>query len=114
MNDPFNTSGKLEKTTRLLLSDPNVLDANKKLILKFQEALFAGGLSPARVEIYIRQLRHVARLLNKKSLEKASKKDIIKVLNWVERQPYTKWTKATFRVVVKRFFTWLGKTNEVA
>jgi len=59
-----------------------------------------------RVEIYIRQLRHVARLLNKK--------DIIKVLNWVERQPYTSWTKATFRVVVKRFFTWLGKTNEVA
>jgi len=43
MNDPFNTSGKLEETTRLLLSDPNVSDANKKLILKFQEELFAEG-----------------------------------------------------------------------
>ncbi|RJX16482.1 hypothetical protein CW703_00065 [Candidatus Bathyarchaeota archaeon] len=88
MNGPFNTSGKLRKTNRLLLSDPNVSDASKKLILKFQEELFAERLSSARVEIYIRQLRHVTRLLN-----------------WVERQPYTKWTKATFRVVVKRFFT---------
>jgi len=77
--------GKLRKTTRLLLSDPNVSDASKKLILKFQEELFAERLSSARVEIYIRQLRHVARLLNKKSLEKAGKKDILKVLNWVER-----------------------------
>jgi len=47
MNGPFNTSGKLRKTNRLLLSDLNVSDASKKLILKFQEELFAERLSSA-------------------------------------------------------------------
>jgi CRISPR/Cas system-associated protein endoribonuclease Cas2 len=78
MNDPHNTSDKLEKTTRLLLDDPKVSEANKKLILKFQEALFAEGLSPARVELYTRQLRHVARVLRRKPFDKASRDNVVR------------------------------------
>jgi site-specific recombinase XerD len=114
VNDPHNSTGKLEKTVRLLLEDSDVPEASKKLILDFQTACFAEGLSPARVEICVRNLRLIAKALGRKALDKATKQDIVKVLNWVEKQPYTKWTKQTFRVVLRKFYRWLGREELVS
>ena len=80
---------------------------NKKLIMDFVEYSFARGLTTVRVVIYIFHLTKLAELLGK-DFDKATKKDIQRVVAEIERENYSAWTKKDFRSMLKRFYKWLN------
>jgi integrase/ribosomal protein L40E len=57
-------------------------------------------------------LRQAAKWLGK-PFRKASRGDIERLIAQVERMPYSEWTRASFRIAVKKFYKWLlGKDEE--
>jgi site-specific recombinase XerD len=80
---------------------------NKALIDKFGEYQKANAISPKRIVKYNYTLNKMAKLLNK-PYPKATKDDIIKIVSWIEQQPYTAWTKHDYKVCLKRFYKWLN------
>jgi len=80
---------------------------NKKLIMDFVEYSFARGLTTVRVVKYIFHLTKLAELLGK-DFDKATKKDIQRVVAEIERENYSAWTKKDFRSMLKRFYKWLN------
>ena len=80
---------------------------NKKLIMDFVEYSFARGLTTVRVVKYIFHLTKLAELLGK-DFDKATKKDIQRVIAKIERENYSAWTKKDFRSMLKRFYKWLN------
>ena len=80
---------------------------NKKLIMDFVEYSFARGLTTVRVVKYVFHLTKLAELLGK-DFDKATKKDIQRVVAEIERENYSAWTKKDFRSMLKRFYKWLN------
>jgi len=80
---------------------------NKKLIMDFVEYSFARGLTTVRVVKYIFHLTKLAELLGK-DFDKATKKDIQRVIAEIEKKNYSAWTKKDFRSMLKRFYKWLN------
>ena len=81
-------------------------EANKEAILGFQKDISARGTRIPRVVKYLNDLMTVSRLLGKE-FGKATKDDIMDLVNRIERKPYSEWTKADYRTVTKRFYRWL-------
>jgi site-specific recombinase XerD len=80
---------------------------NKALIDKFSKYQKACSVSPKRILKYSYTLNKMSKIL-KKPFAKAKKDDIVKVIGWVEEQPYTAWTKHDYKVCLKRFYKWLN------
>lgn len=80
---------------------------NYKIIKDFCSSMFANGLSSQRIYRYLDVLLRFSSVV-KKDFRKLDRKDIEKYLTWVESQPYTEWTKATCKIMVKRLMRWLN------
>ena len=101
---------KLKKSLERLESS-KISRANKKAIVDFHQECFAEGLSIARVERYVFILKQIAEIL-KKDFKRATKKDIIRVMQEIESRDYTEWTKLFYKVALKKFYRWLRGTKE--
>ncbi|MBN2065409.1 MAG: tyrosine-type recombinase/integrase [Candidatus Thermoplasmatota archaeon] len=107
---------RLSSTKRNLLEDKKVSKNNKDLIFKFADELTAAGITIGRVQKYCYYLSRIAKILNK-DFSKATKDDIVNVLNAIEKatvtggatigKPLSDWGKHDYRVVLKRFYKWL-------
>jgi len=84
---------------------------NKALLSKFLDYLKANAISEKRILKYQYTLTKMAKIL-KKPYDKATKEDLIKVVAWIEEQPYTAWTKHDYKVCLKRLFKWLKGNDE--
>jgi len=88
-----------------------ILKCNKKLIKSFYSELSASGLSLGRIDYYIEMLYTISLLL-KKDFRKVKKNDIINLLNKIEEKGYSIYSKANFRITIKKFFKWLDGDKE--
>lgn len=87
-------------------------DENIELILKFIKKLFAEGLSKPRIVKYANHLKVLSEKMGKNFME-VNKEDIITYLSDLERSKYSTYTKKDYKVVLKRFFHFLGKEELV-
>jgi site-specific recombinase XerD len=85
---------------------------NIPIILNFLDTLFAEGISKPRVIKYANHLKTISEKM-KKSFIEVEKKDIIAFLSALEQSDYAPHTKRDYRIVLKRFFCYLGKENLV-
>ncbi len=81
---------------------------NGDLILKFMNKLFAEGLSKPRVVKYANHLKVVSEKLGKSFLA-VTPDDITTFLSELEQSDYSVYTKRDYKIVLRRFFKFLGK-----
>lgn len=81
-------------------------DINKQTILKYYDFISANGLSVARIDKELRISLNLSKFLGKK-FEDANKDDIIKLVQTIEKQGYADWTKVDYKVIIKKFYSWL-------
>jgi integrase len=81
-------------------------DINKQTILKYYDWLSANGLSIARIDKEMRISLNLSKFLGIK-FENANKDDIIKLVQTIEKQGYAEWTKCDYKVIIKKFYSWL-------
>lgn len=108
--DIHNYERKLEQETARV-STLNISERNKKIVFKFRDYCFAQGLSQARIWRYLQLIPKIAFWLEK-DLDKATTEDILRVVQIIEKNDFTYWTKYTYKRALKRFYKWLGKKED--
>jgi site-specific recombinase XerD len=83
----------------------NYSKEDKELILKYEEFLFAEGLSTARVLKYLGQLNRIASYWGM-SLKDATKDDVVSLIGKIERHNYKPNTKNDYKKCIKKFYRW--------
>jgi len=101
-NYPRRVSSVLDKIRK----DEQISDSNKLLILKYHQHLEACGISAGRVMKYLYHLRSINNMM-KMDFEKATRDDMEKLMQYLEKSNYKDNTKKDFKVVVKRFWQWM-------
>jgi site-specific recombinase XerD len=86
--------------------DEQCSDKNKKILKKFENELYANGLSNARIMIYIEPLLVISKRC-KKNLSDLSKDDLKEVVGYIERKKYSEWTKVKYKLAIKKFYSYL-------
>jgi integrase/recombinase XerD len=84
---------------------------NEELIRDFSLSLLSEGISEARIKKYQSTLHTISKNM-KKSFEKCGRDEIVDFLAKIEKDDYTANTKKDFRVVIKRFWKWMRKTDD--
>ena len=95
------------------IKNANYSTENKKLFFKFENYLFANGLSNVRVLKYLSHLNVIARWTD---IEFSSMEleDIQAIVGRIERSSsWAQWTKHDYKITIKRFFTWLGMEDKI-
>jgi len=93
------------------IKEAKISKKNKSIILKFQDLCFSEGIGKAKITRYLYDLRKIALLL-KKDFDKSDKEDIQGVVAKIEQIDYAYSTKRGFRIVLKKFYKWLRKTED--
>jgi len=99
------------KNARKRVATLTIPSSNRRAILAFSDSCFSEGLSTRRVIKYLATLSNIA-LRFPKQFREATRADIEKVVNGIERSDYSDWTKRDFRIALKKFFRWLRRTDE--
>lgn len=100
--DIYNYPKRLEVALRQL-NESTISLRNKELILQFRDFCSLEGIGIPRIERYIGVLKKWAELLQV-DFDKASKEDIMKAVRIVQESKHTAWTKATYKIMLKRFY----------
>jgi len=109
--DIYNYPRKVELAVNLVKQSP-ISEKNKKLILDFRDFCSLNGIGLPRISRYLGVLKDWA-LLIKKDFDKAAKQDIEKAVLVVQQnERYSPWTKATYKIMLKRFYKWLKGTGD--
>ncbi len=98
---------RLEACLKSIRSSQRIPEGEKKLILKFHDECCSQGLSNVRVLFYMEKLKMLAAKWSHKRLSRMDKDDIKELLGKIERSDYSEWTKAGYRITLKKFFQWL-------
>jgi len=107
--DIYNFDDRLRREHERLEKLPR---KDREVILEFEKYCKASGISKSRIVKYLYSLRKIAGWLGK-PLREACRKDIERVLAEMEDKDYSAWTKHDYRVVLKRFYTWLNGGEEL-
>ncbi|UCG95385.1 MAG: hypothetical protein JSV92_05115, partial [archaeon] len=110
--DIHNENRRVELVLDKLKKAKGVSRNNKSLIKEFSDRCSADGLTSSRIRKYIYTLTKIAKWL-KKDFDKADKPDIVKLIQKIEKEEYTDWTKHDYKLVIKRFYKWLKGNDEV-
>jgi integrase len=112
---------KYETVLKNLLEDPEVLDSNKELVLRFDAFCRANKVSYSRRWHYVQQLGQLAKWLGDIDFHDATKEDIIVlvgrleeatyVLGGVER-PFSARTKRDYKMALKKFYKHIEGDDE--
>lgn len=86
---------------------------NEKVIQQFLFEMEAQGLSKGRIKKLDYTLRALSKMLNK-DFSKAKKDDIIKLIHALEESSYSDNTKVDCKKILKKFYKWLRKSDDVA
>jgi integrase/recombinase XerD len=85
---------------------------NQDLILDYESHCFIQGLKIAGIMKQVMQLKVIAEMLNK-DFREASKQDIAKLIERIERMDRSYRTRREYKGLTKRFYKWLGKSDLV-
>jgi len=92
-----------------LKTDTEVSQKNKKMILDFIDYLLAEGLSESRAMKYLYSLKQSSKII-KKDFTSINKKDATTFFKYINtNKDLAEWTKHDYKVLVKRFYIWLGE-----
>lgn len=80
--------------------------SREKLVSDFLRFLSLNNIQELRINKYKYTLSKTFEMLNVEP-EKATKADIQELVNKIDNSNYKEWTKHDYRVVIKKFFTWL-------
>ena len=110
--DIHNYPKKLEQTIRLV-KETRISEENKKLILDFKDfSSLEGGMGLPRIVRYLGILKDWAKILEV-DFDKATKDDLKRAVRVIqENERYSAWTKATYKIMLKRFYRWLKNTGK--
>ncbi|MBI2664617.1 tyrosine-type recombinase/integrase [Candidatus Woesearchaeota archaeon] len=85
---------------------------NKQAILKFRDFCSLEGIGLPRTVRYLSILSRWAEILGV-DFDKATKEDIGRAVRVIqENEHYSAWTKATYKIMFKRFYRWLKDTPD--
>jgi len=98
---------RLERAERLVEARNPLSGKNSELIKRFEDSCFSDGLSEARVVKYLQSLRKIGEWLGK-GFDEATKADLERLVNGLERSDYSAWTKHDYKVALKKFYRWLN------
>ncbi|MFH7880426.1 MAG: tyrosine-type recombinase/integrase [Candidatus Aenigmatarchaeota archaeon] len=110
--DIHNYEERLKDDLKRLEKDKGVLKSNKELIKKFVETSVYERLSKGRVSRYVQCLHKICKWV-RKDLKKVNKNDILVLLRKIEESGFSPWTVSMYRVIIRKFFKWLGKEDLV-
>ena len=105
--DLYGYAKRLDRAVERIGSRPDLPDGARERILDFQRHCVASGLSPARVLRYLNDLPKLAQILGT-PFEKATREDLERVLQGIEKSDYAPQTKLDFRKSIKKFYKWLN------
>lgn len=102
---------RYDRALQNVKDDKGVPRKNKDIIIRFSENCLAEGISHAKVQRYVYDLRLISNWLGK-TFDKATIADIKKVVAQSESSDYAEWTKHGHRVCLKKFYKWLRNTED--
>jgi len=106
-----NYKRRLEKTLENIKGSKLISSKNRKIILEFHDFCFSDGLSVCKIERYLYDLYRFTQMLGN-SLDKATKKDLQKVVAEIERKEWSPHSKHTFKVMIKKFYRYIEGIDE--
>jgi site-specific recombinase XerD len=109
--DIYEIDQALTKVEKMVGSHNPISERNSELIKDFEAHCFTSGLTKIRIVKYMRYLRKIAERLGK-DFDSATREDIERVVNYIERSDYSPWTKHDYKVTLKRFYKWLRGGEE--
>lgn len=108
--DIHNYDHMYERTCRSI-QESKLSKENKALILEFANDLALDNISKPRIMRYFYTLKPLAEEIP--DLNQATKEDVKKVISKIQQNPkYTPWTKHTYKILIRRFFKWLRKSED--
>ena len=104
--DIYQYDQKLAAYTKKIKSG-NLNAITKKQLLEYKEHLFIKGISKPRILKYLEVLSIVAAKIEKEFSD-LTKKDVERFISYLQQKDYSPWTKQTYKVMLRRFMTWLN------
>jgi integrase/recombinase XerD len=111
MKQDWHGYGRKLQAAEQALRNSTISERNKDLILAFKRQLVIEGITNARILAYFSRLPHMARVLNK-DFDQCAKEDIERLVEHIEQQPHSEWTKHGGKAMIKRFYRWLRNTGD--
>lgn len=103
---------RAEMALKKLDNSNELSEKNKAHIRSFIDSCAADGLSMARIAKYVYTLRYWAIWLNK-DFEDVKKEDMARVVTNIQMsEHYSAWSKQSLKIMIKRFYKWLKKSEE--
>ena len=99
------------KSAEERIKSSGISEANKQLIFEFESNCFAEGLRISRT-LHLTELKVFTEMFGKE-LKDASKLDILKMIERIERMDRSDRTKDDYKILIRKFFKWLGKSDIV-
>lgn len=107
----YDYDNAIKSTLNRIKNDRNIVNENKKHIIKFYEFCSAEGLSKARLEYYLNRFLAISRIAEK-DFSKMNKADVICLVNKINHLKLSDRSKADYRGGLKKFFKWLKNVND--
>ncbi|MFB6075748.1 MAG: tyrosine-type recombinase/integrase [Candidatus Aenigmatarchaeota archaeon] len=107
-----NVGYRIENAVKRIKNNSQISESNRELILKYQDQLFAEGLSKSRVLFYLNRLYKSAEYIDC-DFEKADKQNIKSLVTKIEKKDdYSPKTKNDYKVSIKKFYRWLENEDD--
>ncbi len=100
------------RSTEERIKRSSISEENKRLIFEFESYCFAQGLKIARVLKHLTELKVWTEMLGK-DFKAATKSDVMKLVEYIERSDRAARTKEDYKVLIRKFFRWLEKGDVV-
>lgn len=115
-SDLYNVEQRLSSVLEKIES-LKICKSNKLKLIEFKNHCIANSVGKNKVSRYLYDLIHIAQWLNK-PFEKATKKDIEKIMMTLEEAKgektnkfYSEWTKRGYRIIIRKFYKWIRGTK---
>jgi integrase/recombinase XerD len=93
------------------IREASIPEESKTALFRFRDDMISESYSVSRVLKLLNTIFVVSKELGK-PLEQATEEDIRKIISSIERSPRAEWTKLDYRIIVRKFYTWLRKTKD--
>lgn len=106
MENIHNYESQLKGVVERIQNSENILEVNKKTILRFKEFLLSENLSPSRIISYLNHALKYARMMNK-PFSDADKDDIREIIANLNQLGLSENTKKGFKITLKRLYRFM-------
>ena len=104
--DVHDSETRLESIKNRIENDKDISENNKKILKEFEESCKIEELGKLRIAKLLNTLLKIAKWLNK-DFDKVDKKDIERLIIRIQENGYSEWTKHDYKVIIKKFYSWL-------